>query len=777
MDFISAFLIYIAKAIVFSSILILPVYFINKSENISVKYKYRILVFLMILGPLLPILPSPMNLFYNQKPSSGLMIPSYAFSFENNFEFHQKHETKPLELETERVPIEEKAVIGRRVVPQVLFILYLIIVAVLFLRFFFSLWEIDQLRKKGELSTDRQLLKTIADHRLLIGRHEKIRVALIPNLNGAMTFGFISPVILLPKDIHLQENSFREILLHELEHIRRGDYLRNIARRLVGITLFPLPIMHYINHCLRSYSEILCDEKALSQGGDKKEYAMTILDTFQVQNANSPALAYGVRGDAKEVGERIRIIMSQGKKRSLLMFVSLLFSLSMILLLTGTLAGCVNSARGVSYISMIELKKPILSEAAQLWDATFDRMSSIEVNRDEIALDVYEKLTPYLKKLRRKDDETSRRSLAYMLLLRSYLTYYLDKLVIEEEVNYTWSFAPVDPYLNEALTIIHKAGDSMDKGNILYYGSSNVRDQETKIILQERASAQYTGAGYEEGIALVNLSLAFNYWSDDLDKVKSLVKGPIAWSEKQKGKETTLSQKAFISSCFAIEKILATGVEKSEEVGSLSYGGYSLDRLSNGNWSYGPFGGGFGASINTGEAYNYNSISFNDLIFTAGQLIIPSIENPLNLSIEARDTDNLKTSVESITLEPFVQTEAGTFKNVVRIKYKNSLIDPNDQDSFGFWMAGTMEVWFAPQVGIIKYTELHDEEYDHSPVTISLVEYHMERPDNSYMPLGEGNRWTYSIEGMDKEKLFWEYEVSYRKDDQLILSEAMIHRL
>ncbi len=54
-------------------------------------------------------------------------------------------------------------------------------------------------------------------------------------VNTPMMIGFFKPVILLPFAAmnHLSPEQFEAILLHELAHIRRNDYLLNIIQSVL----------------------------------------------------------------------------------------------------------------------------------------------------------------------------------------------------------------------------------------------------------------------------------------------------------------------------------------------------------------------------------------------------------------------------------------------------------------------------------------------------------------------------------------------------------------
>jgi GWxTD domain-containing protein len=108
-----------------------------------------------------------------------------------------------------------------------------------------------------------------------------------------MVLGHFRPVILLPAGLlaGLPPQQIEAILLHELAHIRRCDYLVNVWQRVVEGLLFYHPAIWWISRVIRDERENCCDDVAVAIGGDAHEYAVALAALEQNRWPGGPAVA------------------------------------------------------------------------------------------------------------------------------------------------------------------------------------------------------------------------------------------------------------------------------------------------------------------------------------------------------------------------------------------------------------------------------------------------------------------------------------------------------
>jgi GWxTD domain-containing protein len=93
-----------------------------------------------------------------------------------------------------------------------------------------------------------------------------------------MVLGHFRPVILMPLGLltGLPAEQVEAILLHELAHIRRADFLVNLCQRLIEGLLFYHPAVWWISKVIRNEREICCDDVVISISQRTHEYALAL---------------------------------------------------------------------------------------------------------------------------------------------------------------------------------------------------------------------------------------------------------------------------------------------------------------------------------------------------------------------------------------------------------------------------------------------------------------------------------------------------------------------
>jgi GWxTD domain-containing protein len=93
-----------------------------------------------------------------------------------------------------------------------------------------------------------------------------------------VVIGHMRPVVLMPVGLlaGLPVGQIEAILLHELAHIRRYDYLVNMLQISVEGLLFYHPAVWWISGIMRAERENCCDDLVVAIRGDAHEYALAL---------------------------------------------------------------------------------------------------------------------------------------------------------------------------------------------------------------------------------------------------------------------------------------------------------------------------------------------------------------------------------------------------------------------------------------------------------------------------------------------------------------------
>ncbi|MFT3823906.1 MAG: M56 family metallopeptidase [Chitinophagaceae bacterium] len=174
---------------------------------------------------------------------------------------------------------------------------YLVAVLFLFIRLYRQYRITQKLFTEGLQKANpewRAFLQQAAGH---MGIKKNVQVWLSSLVDTPLTIGFWKPVILLPVAAVTQLNlqQAEAIILHELNHIRRNDYLVNLLVACVDVILFFNPFARLITNTIRREREHSCDDMVMQFRYDAGMYARALVVLEQNRLA-LPQLAIAATG-------------------------------------------------------------------------------------------------------------------------------------------------------------------------------------------------------------------------------------------------------------------------------------------------------------------------------------------------------------------------------------------------------------------------------------------------------------------------------------------------
>lgn len=181
-------------------------------------------------------------------------------------------------------------------------------------RFGFGLTKLVQVRYRGITQPDQQLLAFVNRLKDQMGITSKVKLAFSSRINMPMMLGMIKPVILLPITTiaHLSPAELEAILLHELAHIKRQDYLVNMAQIFIETVLFFNPFMWWISAGIRREREHCCDDLVIAQTNQPLSYAKA-LAALEVGRYVSQPFTLAAAGQKQHLFHRIKRITEMKK--------------------------------------------------------------------------------------------------------------------------------------------------------------------------------------------------------------------------------------------------------------------------------------------------------------------------------------------------------------------------------------------------------------------------------------------------------------------------------
>jgi len=173
---------------------------------------------------------------------------------------------------------------------------------VLALKLSFELYNVNQLPKTGTSPANSTLEARFQQLVLQVGLKSAPRILISLKNDVPMAIGWIKPVVLIPVSMlsGLTPTQLDMLILHELAHIRRHDYLVNFIQTLVELLLFFHPSVRWVSTQMRNEREYCSDDIAVHHCGNPVAYAHTLADTASIcekrRHHSIPAMAMAASG-------------------------------------------------------------------------------------------------------------------------------------------------------------------------------------------------------------------------------------------------------------------------------------------------------------------------------------------------------------------------------------------------------------------------------------------------------------------------------------------------
>jgi beta-lactamase regulating signal transducer with metallopeptidase domain len=193
-------------------------------------------------------------------------------------------------------------------------LIYLVLLILPVLHFARNYRYVQLIRSQGLSKVDVQWRIFVQKVRARMGINKHVQVWLSDLVGAPVTIGYLKPMILLPLAAvnQLTTQQIEAVLLHELSHIRRFDYLINLLTRIIKTILYFNPFVAGFVKMIESEREKSCDEMVMQFQYDPHGYASALLT---LEKANRPSLlVLSAAGRKNDLLTRIEIILGIHKK-------------------------------------------------------------------------------------------------------------------------------------------------------------------------------------------------------------------------------------------------------------------------------------------------------------------------------------------------------------------------------------------------------------------------------------------------------------------------------
>lgn len=145
---------------------------------------------------------------------------------------------------------------------------------------------------------------------LALNLRQHIGFYLSDQINVPLVIGYFKPVVLFPISLatQLDMDQVEAILIHELSHIRRNDYLLNLVKTGIETLLFFNPFIWLSGKFINIEREHACDDLVLKFTGNPMTYARALLQLEILKDKSSPAFSMAATGKNQHLYQRIKRI-------------------------------------------------------------------------------------------------------------------------------------------------------------------------------------------------------------------------------------------------------------------------------------------------------------------------------------------------------------------------------------------------------------------------------------------------------------------------------------
>lgn len=198
-------------------------------------------------------------------------------------------------------------------------LLYLILLTIPVINFIRNYRYVHVIRTSGLSRPDVEWKLFVQKVSSQIGIQKNVQLWMSELVSSPVTIGYLKPIILLPvaamNQLSIQQTE--AIILHELAHIRRHDYIINLISKLIQSLLYFNPFTTAFLKIIQKEREKSCDQTVIQFQYEPHGYASALLTLEKASYNRIPTLALAAEGKKSDFRQRIEWILGIYQKPSL----------------------------------------------------------------------------------------------------------------------------------------------------------------------------------------------------------------------------------------------------------------------------------------------------------------------------------------------------------------------------------------------------------------------------------------------------------------------------
>jgi len=203
-----------------------------------------------------------------------------------------------------------------------------------------SCLELRRVRRSSSPPGDDSLRLLLDDVCRELGVRRSPLVVISQRATMPFAAGFSRPAVVLPERLigAVNGEEMRDVLIHEVAHVLRGDHLIVFSQELARALYWPIVPLHALIRELGRAREELCDNHVL-RGRDPLSYGETLLHLAELSmKARPPRVSVGILHWKGELERRIAGLLDQRRSKMTRSNRSLAFLITLLFVTCGTIA-------------------------------------------------------------------------------------------------------------------------------------------------------------------------------------------------------------------------------------------------------------------------------------------------------------------------------------------------------------------------------------------------------------------------------------------------------
>jgi len=237
----------------------------------------------------------------------------HKISFHNNL-FNERWGPSQKQLSSLRSLIDTALTYFNKNV-EIIFFIWLFIASIRLLQLTIGLYKLDDLQNNSVFPLELSWTERINKLAKKLGINQFISIAESGIATVPMVIGHLKPIILIPIGLltALKTEEIEAILMHELAHIYRKDYLVNLLQSVMETLFFFNPALLWLSSLIRIERENCCDDIAIDQTKSKINYIRALVSCQEYQ-LQSTAYAMALYDNKSHLKTRVNRILFHGTR-------------------------------------------------------------------------------------------------------------------------------------------------------------------------------------------------------------------------------------------------------------------------------------------------------------------------------------------------------------------------------------------------------------------------------------------------------------------------------